>query len=570
MLVVDGNGAYRGSQEYRVDNKTEQFLEILVPEGAELWTVKVANESVKPTIVPGANNKRQVRVPLIKTQTGDNDYPVVLKYGGDLGRLRSFESINFPLIKTTNVNVELSHVYLRLPETHRWNWRPRAFGGTMRHVEDRGELAADYLSYQTKQVEQLLKVLASDRYDPFAKVRARKSVNDLRLGLSTHNREAYRDVTNYRLQKELSMNTAVLEQARQQVQDQQVADVPDALGNGVILQRRFRGQKNNPSRNVVNVLDNNFDSSGQDGQRIAGEALNFNSKWFSQNRLSNDTGEKPAENNRVQSLAKKKALVSGKPDSQLKESFGLLNAEAKREKAQTPERDGEDSQRRGELRQQVELYEQQLENKDLTTRQPRFAYPVPGAMTESQPALPQSAEGIPSAQTIDGVVGGLAQAPGQGQAGGMGGGGFGGGGAAASDFSDELTAQIDSVQIQSVVTGLTSLDVDLPQRGREYFFTTPRGDIEVTAQPIKSSQLNRATGLLIVLAALFAAWILWRAARLLFTRFHGKPLATLLVILGCFSLCSGTLPVLGILAIASGIWIFVRSFTAGTSAPAAA
>ncbi|MBI2477162.1 MAG: hypothetical protein HYV60_00430, partial [Planctomycetia bacterium] len=66
LLMVDANGAYRGMQEYRVDNKTEQFLEIELPDGAELWTVLVAGEAVKPTKVPNTATTGRVRVPLIK------------------------------------------------------------------------------------------------------------------------------------------------------------------------------------------------------------------------------------------------------------------------------------------------------------------------------------------------------------------------------------------------------------------------------------------------------------------------------------------------------------------------
>ncbi|MEX0819591.1 MAG: hypothetical protein WD070_08350, partial [Pirellulaceae bacterium] len=144
LLMVDANGAYRGTQEYRVDNKTEQFLEIEPPEGAQLWTVLVAGEAVKPTVVPNAS-RRQVRVPLIKTQTGDLDYSVMLKYGGDLNRLRTLRTVSFPLMRTININVQQSHVRLRLPESQRWF----NFDGSMRHVPDAGELAADYVSYQT-------------------------------------------------------------------------------------------------------------------------------------------------------------------------------------------------------------------------------------------------------------------------------------------------------------------------------------------------------------------------------------------------------------------------------------
>ena len=54
LLVVDANGAYRGIQEYFIDNKTEQYLEIELPVGAELWTARVAGEPVKPVAAANA------------------------------------------------------------------------------------------------------------------------------------------------------------------------------------------------------------------------------------------------------------------------------------------------------------------------------------------------------------------------------------------------------------------------------------------------------------------------------------------------------------------------------------
>ncbi|MBM4018892.1 MAG: hypothetical protein FJ288_11270, partial [Planctomycetes bacterium] len=54
VLVMDENGAYRAQQVYRLDNRTEQFLEIQLPQGAALWTAQVAGEPVKPVVLADA------------------------------------------------------------------------------------------------------------------------------------------------------------------------------------------------------------------------------------------------------------------------------------------------------------------------------------------------------------------------------------------------------------------------------------------------------------------------------------------------------------------------------------
>ena len=53
-IVVDTNGAYRAKVEFSLDNSSEQFLDVELPEGATLLTVHVAGEPVKPGESPGA------------------------------------------------------------------------------------------------------------------------------------------------------------------------------------------------------------------------------------------------------------------------------------------------------------------------------------------------------------------------------------------------------------------------------------------------------------------------------------------------------------------------------------
>ena len=159
MLVVDANGAYRGAQLYRVDNSLEQFLEIELPSGARLWTAHVAGEPVKPAAGKAAGTAGDVvRIPLIKTAHGDADYPVMLKYGGQLGPLSAIDRVRFPLIRTVNIHVELSQVELYVPETFDWF----NFGGTMRRVQNEGDLAAGWLAYNTRQIDLAIQAWQSE------------------------------------------------------------------------------------------------------------------------------------------------------------------------------------------------------------------------------------------------------------------------------------------------------------------------------------------------------------------------------------------------------------------------
>ena len=72
-LVVDANGAYRGELALRVDNATEQFLDIRLPEGGTLWTAAwPASRSSRRG--PRLDRPARVRIPLIKTAPGELAY----------------------------------------------------------------------------------------------------------------------------------------------------------------------------------------------------------------------------------------------------------------------------------------------------------------------------------------------------------------------------------------------------------------------------------------------------------------------------------------------------------------
>ena len=62
----------------------------------------------------------------------------------------------------------------------------------------------------------------------------------------------------------------------------------------------------------------------------------------------------------------------------------------------------------------------------------------------------------------------------------------------------------DAERIDEVAAGLASLDVAIPQRGRMYRFTTPRGDLEITARSIPMTVLSRFYGLIAISLAVCA------------------------------------------------------------------
>jgi len=320
-LVVDVGGAYRGEQIYRMDNTTEQFLQIKLPEGARLWTARVAGEPVKPTEVPGAKDPRLVRIPLVKTAPGDLDYAVVLKYGGQMPPLGSLGAarvpVRFPLVRTANINVELSQVRLYLPETHRWF----DFDGTMTPVTDEEDLTAGYISYQTKVAERLAETV--QHAGEFAQVRAANSLLNLKRALDFGGYGSVsRRYGGEKVRREYEKNVSVLRDA-----ERQLAQLGEAVKEDVELDNRdrlnelYQRQQTDRARNVVQGLGRNFrEPEDRKASEVAGKEVRFSTEWLDKSQLSNtkraavsDEGQKRL----AAPLTGKTALKKGPPPAAL-------------------------------------------------------------------------------------------------------------------------------------------------------------------------------------------------------------------------------------------------------------
>lgn len=548
LLMVDANGAYRGMQEYRVDNKTEQFLEIELPEGAQLWTVFVAGEAVKPTDVPNAATSGRVRVPLIKTQTGDLDYSVTLKYGGDLQRLRTLRNISFPLMKTVNINVQQSHVRLRLPESQRWF----NFSGSMRRVTDVGELAADYVSYQTKQVQRLMQVINSDTYDAFSRVRAENNIKLQVQNSEVENQKLLEDLygssSNRRLQSELQSNSGVVMEAEKQIQQQAQAQ-PEAaqLGNTYRFRQLYEDQATNRANDVVSGLDNNFNGVPQEqDQEIAAGEQRFNEAWFFSNQLRTiDDKKENVAGTRI--AARPSKAPAAKP------SLGIEAELLKNDRKDVELSDEQGKKSSVDEVSQVERYQQRLEVMNEAKQLGRYGQAAP----QSASAVPQLRDYAENLGDRESQLGYAGRAPGQAGGGGFGGGMYGG----AAEGTDAAGLDVQGLPDAAGEMGFASLDVVLPERGVEYLFTTPRGDIEITAQNVSTEQVDRVTGLLSILAILIGIGVVYRLGQAIVGRTSPRTLAITSILLGVLSFISGVLPVVGIVMIVWGIVTIIRGST---------
>ncbi len=160
--------------------------------------------------------------------------------------------------------------------------------------------------------------------------------------------------------------------------------------------------------------------------------------------------------------------------------------------------------------------------------------------------------------------------------GGRAGGGYGGmggmGGGAASGFgsgvapSSSTAAGLGTAPQAGLV--LASLDVSIPTRGREYLFTTPRGDLVITAEAVDERVVDRGTRLGLVLAGLLVVWLIAKIGHALWSRLGPCAGGLLLILLGLGSMLSSTLPVVGVAVAACGVVALIRSFRRGVGAVA--
>ncbi len=441
LLILDAHGGYRAQQTYQVDNATEPFLEVELPEGARLWTAHVSGEPVKPA-APPAGGDRRARIPLIKTATGDRDYPVVLKYGGRLEPVGLLGRVEFPLIRAVNIRVEQSNVEIRLPESHRW----LRFRGTLGPGVGHQQLEAERQTYLRKQQERLLE--AARHGDEFAKVRA---LANLQASLS--------------VTRDPELEKETLEELQRQ---EQALSAQGELDNRRRLGEAYARQKPVRSKNVVQDLGQNWDRPETVAPAPSDkDAIRFNAGWLASNALP---GAAPAEAEADAARSDRKRLLPAETRGEalgrggqaqpfrgpgVGQPPGGAGAEAAQKRESPPERTPALSQQ-GDV---VLRYQQRL--------------------AEQAVQAPQTVEGQ-KAETAGTPVA-LA-------------------GQAAATAPAQRPSPAPTAAGQAPAGGLASIDVELAPRGQAVYFTTPGGELALSAWGVSNRLLVDLSRLVLVAA----------------------------------------------------------------------
>jgi hypothetical protein len=530
-LIVDAGGAYRGQVVYDVGNRTEQYLEIELPEGAELWTAQVEGEPVKPVAPPSGSPAGRLLVPIVKTDVGDLDYRVVLKYAGKMTEPGGLARRAFPLVRTVNIAVELSQVELMLPEDLVW----LDFGGTMTRVDQAGDIEAGIVDYMNRQQWRLLQAVSSENV--FQKVRARSNLKKLGKSFGRYAQEIGEDTAlsdnptlfkNLKANEDLQRETARQEAAVDDAEKRVILD-----DNSLSIRRHFSRQYNKRATNIVNDAGNNW---AGDKLTVAPQGAvggRFNDQWLKMNKLQPSSG--PSDSVR-QPQGGKAVDESWQRRQQQRQSYA----------GRKPEAAGIGKYVKGKKSEQGGL-SSELELKDLRRLGDAEGNDIAGQAFRYKQHLERQAGG----QGEMGVPAPRSRAT-------------------RSEWLSEDRGRMDSVTpVDASITttvgyfGVASqgkaslMDVALPrpEKGyRTYRFTTPQGDVAITARAVSNEAVDSLTRIvLVVVAAALACWM----TRLVRRRTHGgmapRVASTVLVVLGTVALVFGLVPLYGLAALAAGV-----------------
>jgi hypothetical protein len=528
-LVLDASGAYRAVMLLKVDNRTEPYLQIELPEGAALWTAHVAGQPVKPARAAGQTNDQVVRIPLIKTAEGDLDFPVVLKYAGQFGRLRTLQTVHVPVIKAMNINIELSQVQLHLPAEFEW------LDSQGTRVQGEDDFAAGYVLYRTQQVEKLTQIMRGD--NTFSKARAMGNVMVLGKELQEFRRTHAGRSGNEQLDVNLDANARVVQEAAAEMEGIQLQELPQT-DNRERLNRYWGDQFNGLARNEATRLDSNFivpETPSAAPQSVE----KFNQQWFEADMLDEKMDAATAEGKPESGVASKRSgglkrlqqEQSGRAQVRAKDSpyddRAAVNVfqgqQSQQVMAADAERDAAGTQQRGQVLNEQETKEDSASTAEALNR--RYTDKIQQKLSLNG----RQSDASEFAQNLDaGVI-----------------------------FNDGSVGQ--QITPGSELAGLVSLDFELPQRGRAYYFMTPRGNVEIAMRPIDGrllDQLQSLAALAALIVTVLVGW--WLVSKLTQTRRSRLGLSVLLMLVGLGLLLCGVVPVFAVVTILAGILLILR------------
>jgi len=132
QVLVDRSGLVRANVSYRVYNRSEQFLRLVLPAGATLYSVLVAGEGVRP-LAEGA----AILVPLRKVAIGMPSFDVDLLYAYEEARVGE-RDLGIRLPEVLGIDVRRTTLSLHVPKGFAYS-----FETSMERVEESDLVASE-------------------------------------------------------------------------------------------------------------------------------------------------------------------------------------------------------------------------------------------------------------------------------------------------------------------------------------------------------------------------------------------------------------------------------------------
>ncbi|MFH1422995.1 MAG: hypothetical protein ABIH42_09830 [Planctomycetota bacterium] len=78
--IISSDGSSFNEASFKIQNRAKQYLQLELPQGAELWSAEVAGKQVKPALPPGSTGTG-ILIPLLKQSKGELSYNIKILYG---------------------------------------------------------------------------------------------------------------------------------------------------------------------------------------------------------------------------------------------------------------------------------------------------------------------------------------------------------------------------------------------------------------------------------------------------------------------------------------------------------
>lgn len=538
LLTLDGNGDYRGEQQYWIENRQEQFLRIRLPDGARLWSASVDGRPAKPIGANEAADASSVRIPVPRTAEGDLPLKVSVKYGGSDWSIGWQRRKALPLLGTPDGTPEWSQLRVHSSDDRLLF----DFGGTARPVPER-ELASGYEGFRQKLAADLVETLKQG--DDYARVRA--GLNLRILGSSVAGRPYAEESEGYGILgyggypgSGLPSSAGELVEALEQAERGDASN--RSLNNRTLLGSLYENQQ------AISVREGADDAVAAFPGQIStdkerGGGASFDQSWFQTPPGAAKAVPKGAAQAESAAERKKAPALSTAPSRQLQSRFEFGD---RKESEQLERRSGAVQTREGRATPGVPADDSSalgLQAADEAARRYGERYQMrQRGLYESQEAGRRTAAGDaleqkPAAWAIDGSAAGLP--PGD---------------------SAKTDAPASGAAVGLGQQGRPTPDVAIPTRGKLYCFVAPQGEMQVHVRAVPAdtvTRLRQAALVLILMAGLAVVlWISRRAWKYLTQhRELAFSISAASLVLVCFT------GVLGLLL----LWVSIYAFAAGAA-----